>query len=357
MGVEITTVGDDMIVVHADGERIEMTGLDPDTDYEVAGEIIRTMRRPPGELRSRIATVNDLHLGETVAGIIGDGGPGPLLSAEPGEAPYPEVTNRAAADEIAATTPDLVVAKGDLTDAGRAEELALFHDIWVDRFAERMVWIPGNHDMSGLLACAPVAVRDLPGVRVVVVDTARPRQSGGDLDGDQIDAIDDACAGTDEPVMIFAHHPLHGPWLESSDGPSFLLQPDPSERVTEICRRRPNVLGWFAGHTHRNLRRTIDGSAAVAVEVASVKEFPGAWAEYKVFDGGVVQVVHRVQEPAAVAWCERTRSLFRGFFASFALGSLDDRCFVLNAEIVRSGAPVSVGAVGDVGRASRKPAH
>ena len=35
------------------------------------------------------------------------------------------------------------------------------------------------------------------------------------------------------------------------------------------------------------------------VEVACVKDYPGAWAEYRVYEGGYTQVVRRVAAPAA----------------------------------------------------------
>jgi Icc protein len=60
--------------------------------------------------------------------------------------------------------------------------------------------------------------------------------------------------------------------------------------------------------------------------VASVKEFPGCWAEYRVFEGGILQVVRRVSEPAALAWAERTRALYGGTYPGYAFGSLGDRC-------------------------------
>ena len=41
------------------------------------------------------------------------------------------------------------------------------------------------------------------------------------------------------------------------------------------------------------------------VEVACVKDYPGSWAEYRVFEGGVLQVHRRLSSPAALAWSER----------------------------------------------------
>jgi hypothetical protein len=58
-----------------------------------------------------------------------------------------------------------------------------------------------------------------------------------------------------------------------------------------------------------------------------VKDFPGAWAEYRVFEGGILQVLRRVSTPAALAWTDRTRAMFGGLYADYSFGRLEDRCF------------------------------
>jgi Icc protein len=57
-----------------------------------------------------------------------------------------------------------------------------------------------------------------------------------------------------------------------------------------------------------------------------VKDYPGAWAEYRVYEGGYTQVTRRVASPEAMAWTEKTRSMFAGLYRDYALGSLSDRC-------------------------------
>ena len=93
---------------------------------------------------------------------------------------------------------------------------------------------------------------------------------------------------------------------------------------------RPSIIGWFAGHTHRNRVRHFDATGGVPwVEVACVKDFPGAWAEYRIFEGGVLQVFRRITEPAALAWTEKTRGMFGGIYPEYAFGQMADRCFLL----------------------------
>ena len=75
----------------------------------------------------------------------------------------------------------------------------------------------------------------------------------------------------------------------------------------------------------------LPGSGEVPyVEVASVKDYPGSWAEYRVFDGLVLQVHRRISTPDALAWTERTRGMFGGTYADYARGRLRDRCFAID---------------------------
>ena len=67
-----------------------------------------------------------------------------------------------------------------------------------------------------------------------------------------------------------------------------------------------------------------------SIEVGCVKDFPGTWAEYRVFEGGILQVVHRISAPDALRWSERCRYLYSDFgidYQSYAMGELGHRCF------------------------------
>jgi hypothetical protein len=69
------------------------------------------------------------------------------------------------------------------------------------------------------------------------------------------------------------------------------------------------------------------------VEVGCVKDFPGTWAEYRVYEGGLMQVVHRISTTDALAWSERCRHLYSDFgvdYETYALGTLADRCFTID---------------------------
>ncbi len=69
-----------------------------------------------------------------------------------------------------------------------------------------------------------------------------------------------------------------------------------SDTLDELFRRRPAIVAYTAGHTHRHLVRAAGGGVP-SIEVGCVKDFPGTWAEYEVYDDGLLQIVHRMSSP------------------------------------------------------------
>jgi Icc protein len=328
---ELHTVTDDEVVVYRGGRAERIVGLASDTEYEVAGVAVRTLPRPAGEHVATVATVNDVHFGEVECGRLEGHDIGPVLRCEPGEAPYPEVMNAAAAEEIAEVRPDLVVAKGDLTAAGRAEEHAAFEACYGKRFGDRLIATRGNHDNpagGGTFAPPPVQARNVAGVTVVVLDTSRPGQGGGSLDADQLDELDTLAAAADRPVLVFGHHPVRDDTVEDWMGDASALDAGSSAGLLAVVARRRRIVGYFAGHTHRNRVRRFPVTGEVPfAEVAATKDFPGSWAEYRIFEGGALAVHHRISDPAALSWSERCRALVFGLYPRYALGQVQDRCF------------------------------
>ena len=135
MALELTTVADDGAVLFDGAEVVRLTGLKPDTPYQHDGVAFRTLARPGGERLATIATVNDVHFGETQCGLIEGVDIGPVLSVPAGAEPYPEVMNRGAIAEIGSIAPDVVVAKGDLTTNGTDEEYQSFLHFYRGRSA------------------------------------------------------------------------------------------------------------------------------------------------------------------------------------------------------------------------------
>lgn len=328
---EVTTVADDHAVVFWGHRWKRYDGLEPATTYTYDGVTFTTLPRPGGERLSTVATVNDVHFGETVCGFDSnnpDGGP--VLSSLPGEAPYPEVMNGAAVEEISALDPDVVLVKGDLTDDGKPEDYEAFLRCYGGAFGARLHHIRGNHDAYRGQTEAPAGpfVVDVAGARLAMLDTTVPFAPNGGVDDAQLAWLADVAGGAGPPVLLFGHHQ---PWQPGSrtrpptyDG----INPDDSERLVAAVARLPRAAGYFCGHSHRNrVRRFAETGTLPWTEVACVKDFPGAWAEYRIFEAGVLQVVHRIRRPDALAWTERTRQMFGGLYPTFSFGGLDDRCF------------------------------
>jgi len=327
--VEVTTVADDLVVCHEGAAVHRFVDLEPDTEQEVCGRRVRTLPRP-GRLLCRVATVNDLHLGEVECGRIEGLDIGPVLRSEPGEEPYPVTMSRGAVEEIAAIEPAAVVAKGDLTAHGRPEEARAFDDLYRTRFGGRLLAVRGNHDGTAMPDAAGPRFVEVPGACVAVLDTTEPGRAGGRVPDEQLDWLDALTAASDRPVLVFGHHPLWDPVAPRAVAGGFELDPESSARLVELAVRRPAMSGYFAGHTHRNrVLRLADTGDVPWAEVACVKDFPGSWAEYRIYDGGALQVHHRTSTPDALRWSERCRAMIAGMYPAYAFGSLDDRCFAI----------------------------
>lgn len=322
--MELTTVTDTQAVLH-DGLRVvRVDGLRPGKEHTVEGVTFRTLPKPGGERLATVATVSDLHIGETECGRYEGVNLGPPLTAGPGEPPYPETMARAAAAEIAAAEPQAVIAKGDLTGQGAASELATFMEIFD---GHPMHWAYGNHDVSSRSELGPRPATELvtvPGGRMALLDTAIPAQTGGRVTEEQLAWLDELGGGDDStPVLVFGHHPLF-------DHSAFTagINAEDSDRLVELFARRPALVGYFAGHSHRNLVRRLPATGDTPwAEIGATKDYPGVWAEYRIYESEVMQVVHRISSPEALAWTDRTRQMFGGLYPSYSFGSVADRCF------------------------------
>ncbi|MFV0318232.1 MAG: metallophosphoesterase family protein [Microthrixaceae bacterium] len=326
---ELFTVADDEVVLWHGAQSTRITDLSPDSEVVVDGQQVRTLPRH-GELLARIATVNDVHFGETEAGRLGDSDEWETFSVAPGKPPYPQVMNAGAVHDISSWEPDLVVVKGDLTSSGAPEQYEEFRACYEPPFGDRLLAVRGNHESYHHLAVAddPFQERELPGVHVALLDTTRDGEPNGDLTAEQLDRLDELAARADRSVLVFGHHPIWDSSSEARSDDTFGLLPAATEALIEVFARRPRLVGYFAGHTHRNrVLRVQERPDVPFAEVACVKDFPGSWAEYRVFDGGILQVHRRISTPDALAWTERTRGMFGGAYPAYASGRLDERCF------------------------------
>jgi 3',5'-cyclic-AMP phosphodiesterase len=318
-----------------DVQSVRVSGLTPGTKYPVSmnGRPVAHVRTLPavGPIRSKVATLSDLHVGETGFAFL----PRRVSSADPARG-HPMTCLRAAIAEINAWGPDLVVAKGDL--AHRPNQV--LYDLLAEAFAELnapLVLMPGNHDggnrqgiaiadalgVHGLVPVATTDFRDLPGARVIALNSVKAGLGAGWLDETVVDEVL-ALARTDRPLLVFAHHQLMRrsvayywpPGVPSDAARPFL------DRLTDVNR---SAL-VSSGHTHRH--RRWNRGPIVVTEVGSTKDHPGTWAGYELYDDAVAQSVWRIGEPAALAWTESVANSVGGVWGHWSSGRRSQRCFV-----------------------------
>ena len=328
---ELTSVSDTEAVIHDGAEVRAYDGLAPGSDQEIEGFAFRTLP-DLGERLATFATVNDVHFGEELCGVIDGFDVGPTFSTEPGATPYPEVMNGGAIAEMTALGPDVVMVKGDLTCKGTDDEYAQFLAAYATAFGPKLVHVRGNHDgyHGGTYAAEPVQRVDLPGATLALLDTTDPGETPGRVTPEQMEWLDDLAGTADRPVLVFGHHHVWSPDSKQRPGSYFGILPDPSELLVDVVARHPGILGYFAGHTHRNRVRRISSTGDRPwVEVACVKDYPGTWAEYRVHERGVLQIHRRISTPEALAWSEQTRHMYADTYAAYAFGDLAERCFAM----------------------------
>ncbi|MCU1372831.1 MAG: hypothetical protein JWO68_117 [Actinomycetia bacterium] len=333
VGDHTVEIAERRLVVTGDGRpmAIVVDGLPAHTVLEVLVDgawatTFATLPTPPGRELFRVATVGDLHMGDgNTFGIF------PTLR-HPSD-PILRATTAALA-ELTAWGAGLVVAKGDLTHHGKAEEVALAGRLLASTGVPTVATV-GNHDVraghvdarpilaaAGIeLAVGGIVVRDVPGLRVIVADATLPGRHPGSF-RTVGPAILEAAASADGPVLVALHHQLQ-PLPFPTHWPPGVLGPGSGRFLRALARANPAAV-VTSGHTHRHRARR--AGPVLVTEVGSVKDHPGTWAGYVVHEGGIRQVVRRVMAPDVLRWTETTKRALFGIWGRWSPGSLDDRC-------------------------------
>ncbi len=335
-GPHRVAIGQDWVHVEGgDPGAVSFGDLQPSTDYtvELDGEAVTTattLTPPPGPVLSRIATLSDLHVGETWFGKW----PRVWSHTDPAQA-HPILCVRAAIAEIVAWGPDLLVIKGDLVDHHRPAEYELLAGL-LEGVPFPIVLMPGNHDGGNYLdETAPATLStlgldwvdhvdhvDLPGVRLVAANSVWPGKNRGRL-GPRLADLTEQLATAPGPVLLAVHHqPM--PWPVPHYPPTGMLWPDSTRALDAIAATNPATL-MTCGHSHRHRRR--EHGPIVITEVGSPKDHPGTWAAYEAYSTGIVQTVRRVADPASLRWTEKTWDTLLTLWSRWAVGRLGDRCF------------------------------
>ncbi len=246
----------------------------------------------PGRELSRVATVNDVHIGERRFGLLN------RMHEPPAAVPHAERCLRSAVAAAVSWGAQLLVVKGDLTHHSNLGELETAGQL-LSELPIPVVIVPGNHETKprrpaetasvmqkyGIPVVTAVAHLDLPGVRVIAVNTTIEGKHPGQITQheDEVVALARTAPGG---VLVCLHH---------------YLQP----------ARFPTM--WPPG----------------IAEVGSTKDFPGTWAGYVVHERGLRQVVHHVSDPSVQAWLAHTRWAVGGVWGLWSPGHVSDRCFAI----------------------------
>lgn len=231
--------------------------------------------------------------------------------------PYPSRCFRAAVAEAKAWGARRFVFKGDLTDHGYAEEFAWFAALVRQSGADADM-ILGNHDIRteevdgvaelrrhGLRVAATATAVDLPGLRIILLPSARGYHGGH---WDHADAAIELAREASGPVFVATHHYPHR-FPVKLKMPSGVAHAEATPFLDALDRVAPGSL-IACGHTHRHHRRHY--KSLLITEIGSPKDFPGVWAGYVVYEGGITQTVHKIAEPSAREWLDRTGNVLFG---------------------------------------------
>ena len=289
---------------------------------------LTTLPPPPGAELARFATVNDMHIGERSFGVL------PRVSEGSSVERYPVRSLRAALTEAKAWGAQAVLAKGDLTWSGRRFQWESVAELLAA--AEVPVHaVLGNHDVGrrsvdgrDVLAEAGITMEDdpwpvdLPGIRVVMVQTPIGLKSPGRIAPHQEAVLELLRSSADPGFVAMHHYPQR--FRYPNIYPRGIPGPEARAFLDAVAEVKPATF-VSCGHSHRH--RAHRHGPLVVTEIGSTKDHPGTWAGYVVHEGGIRQVVRRIGEPSVLGWTERSADTVAGIWGFWSPGTLKQRCF------------------------------
>ena len=328
----------------------------------------RTPQPPPGRFLFSVALCNDLHLGETVAGLVG-GLPFKGISQVPGRPPYPEIMAKALVADARSRGATYLLAAGDISSEAVPGDLGTAKGV-LDGFGayrEDYFVARGNHDRAHdgapYATCTPgrwqgndcfgdaffdgrtYFARDLNGLHVIGLDTYDKPGNGGDAGGLSDEQMswfaEDLKAHKDQPTLVFGHHPLVTPGDPFAITGGTALDIGQALPIMAAYEKAPGVFLHHAGHTHRNKRTVLPNCGHVTQqEVGAVKEYPGGFSLLRIHSGGYALNFYKTRSDLAREWSERSRQELDGLWPQLSLGtSVSDRNSVVARDLSGIGRP------------------
>jgi 3',5'-cyclic AMP phosphodiesterase CpdA len=167
--------------------------------------------------------------------------------------------------------PDVILATGDLVDAGSAAEYAHLRRILAS-LGQPLYVIPGNHDSRAGLHAAfadrgylptdgaflHYTVEDWP-LRLIGLDSIVPGEDGGRLCEERLAWLEARLAEQPErPTLLFLHHPPFRTGIDHMDAMGLAE----ADRLGALLARHPQVERVVAGHVHRSIHARLGGTPA-----------------------------------------------------------------------------------------------
>jgi Icc protein len=165
-----------------------------------------------------------------------------------------------AAIEALPRRPDLVIATGDLTDCGLAEEYQVLRDI-LEPLSMPVYLVPGNHDRRAELFAefgSDGYLKNDDGflhytiegheVRLIGLDTVVPGYGHGEMCAKRLAWLEGRLAERlDQPTLVFMHHPPFSTGLADMDR----INCRNGASLAGVLRRVDNIERVVCGHHHR----------------------------------------------------------------------------------------------------------
>lgn len=320
-------------------------GLENDTKYKFqikTGNTVihegtfHTLQKPSGDFKFRFATINDIHIGEVIYGLIFLPGmkwppltPGLKLDID--GAPFWQYTNDAAVRELNLLDLDFIIVKGDLVTDHTEKNIRTAKGI-IDSLKHPCYILRGNHDRMGNLPEDYFKNTfgvgngwqsfEHKGAGFLLLDNINPKSGNTTFSKTQLEWFEKEMTRMAHiPVFIYMHNP-----------PLRRIERSRTNRIDEFLRiidRHPNVAGVFYGHTHANKRiiRKSCGKVVPFVETAATMDYPGGYNIYDVYSGGYIQTCIRPHEARSCKWYELCEKAYFGLASSGLFGKLSDRNF------------------------------
>ena len=173
---------------------------------------------------------------------------------------------------------DLLLATGDISQDGSVESYQRFRQMTA-QIPGAQRWFAGNHDdmptMRQVCAGSDLLepVIDLPGWRIILLDSSIPGTVAGQLDAGQLAFLEESLAeaGERHVLVSFHHHPISVGcrWLE----PIGLRNAAALFAVTD---RYPRVKAMLWGHVHQEIDQQRNGVRLLASLSTCVQFAPGS---------------------------------------------------------------------------------